>query len=446
MNLRWTVFLAAAVLAASSLAAPAPEGEYVAPVGLHTPILETPIETAGTGIAPTVTVEVKVDPRGVVSEVQVRKIDPPSEFDDLFRQITRDTIESWRYAPALQNGVPVEATMKWSVQFPARSEGPEQDSRQGFNWSFRSRKANDTESARRRILSLPLQQRLAMLQNEAQRAVSFMDQAKRKRVESNRFIVFSDAPTTDVPQVMGNNLDALFYTLEDMFSGAIDPQPERYKIVVVVFERRLTFENYKSATRRMEWASGFYYPAGMIAMYREMPTSEILLSTLLHEGTHAFLDRHVVRPGRGFPRWIDEGFAEYIGNSRVKKKQLVPGKTQRSQIYRTPFGLMMGESHQTLSVEEVRAAVRKKTALTVSDLVEADRETFYGEKRDLYYPMSWLLVHFLNHGMDDRGSERFADFLLYVAEGYPAGEVFRSVYGMEPGSLNDRFHDYVRKF
>ncbi len=446
MNLRLTILLTAAVLTTLSVGAAPEDGEFTPAVALHKPHLQTPIETAGTGISPEVTVEVTVDPRGVVSEVQVLRIDPPSEFDDLFRQVTRETIASWRYAPALSDGVPVEAVLNWSVQFPARSDVPDQDVKDGLRWEFKSPEIQDMEAMRRRILSLPVKQRLAMLEQEAKRAVSFINPKIIKRVESDRFIVFSDAPTTAFPKVVGSNLEALFLILENMFTGAIDPQPERYKIVVVIFEYKDTFEDYKEATRRMEWASGFYFPAGMIAMYREMPTSELLLSTLLHEGTHAFLDRHIVRPGRRFPRWIDEGFAEYIGNSSVRKKQLVPGKTQRSQIYNTPYGLIMGESHQTMSVDAVQAAVRKRKDLTASDLVEADRDTFYGEKRDQYYPMSWLLVHYLHHGLKNQGPEQFADFLLYVAEGYPAGEVFRSVYGVAPESINDRFREYVRKF
>jgi hypothetical protein len=444
------LLLIPALLISPAAAEPASdERPFTAAVALYNPGLETPIETAGTGLSPEVTVEVTVNSRGVVSDVQVLEIDPPSEFDDYFRQVTRDTVMSWRYAPALSGDVPVETVMKWSVQFPARVAVREPQSGGGRNiirWKFGPRKGGDLEAMRRQILALPMNQRLAMLQQEAKRAVSFMDKAIRKRVETNRFIVFSDAESTDVAQVVGNNLEALFLTLEDMFSGSIDPQPERYKIVVVLFERRNTFEAYKRATQRMEWASGFYFTAGMITMYREMPTSESLLSTLLHEGTHAFLDRHIVSPGRHFPRWIDEGFAEYIGNSRVQKKRLVPGKTQRSQIYRTPFGLMMGESEQTMSVDSLRAAVKKREALTVSDLIGADLDTFYGEKRNQYYPMSWLLIHFLHHGLEDQGAEQFSDFLLYVAEGYPEKEAFKTVYGVAPETLNGRFHEHIRKF
>ena len=54
-----------------------------------------------------------------------------------------------------------------------------------------------------------------------------------------------------------------------------------------------------------------------------MSTSEALLGTMMHEATHAFVDRHMTEPGRYLPRWLGEGFAEYVGYSEVRKGRLI---------------------------------------------------------------------------------------------------------------------------
>lgn len=98
-----------------------------AAVPLHTPPPQTPIESAGTGLAPEVTVRVRLDVRGRVSQVEVLKIQPSSSYDELFERETRETVLRWRYAPATRDGQPVEATLQWTVLFPSRQGRQEEE-------------------------------------------------------------------------------------------------------------------------------------------------------------------------------------------------------------------------------------------------------------------------------------------------------------------------------
>ena len=95
---------------------------------------------------------------------------------------------------------------------------------------------------------------------------------------------------------------------------------------------------------------------------------------------------------------------------------------------------------------EVKRAIRRGEAFTLQELVEVTRGAFYGDRRKLYYPESWLAVHFLNHGRDGWADEAFVRFLLYVAEGYPPVEVFPACFGAAPADLEAEFREYVKRF
>ena len=443
------LFLTAGLLVTPSFAGPpedpTEEGEFIPAVVLRKPYLKTPIEAAGTGLSPEGSVVVQVDARGIVTDVQVVKIDPSSDHDEHFQRTVIDTISQWRYAPARRNGVDVPTELRWTVQFMARGKEKENQG-QGAGWRLTSINVDEVEDNRRRILMLPAPQRITMLRAETAAAVSFMQESSRRKVESVRFTVYSDAADDGPAETVAGNMEVLFKALDDLLGDSIDAQLERYKLVVIMYEDKKAFMDYKRATRMSAWASGFYQHVGMLALSRDMFTNESLQSTLLHEGTHAFLDKHVIKPGGGIPRWLNEGFAEYIGNSRIKKGVLIPGKTMPGQIYQSAWGMVLGASFQTISVEVVREAIRQDRALSIPEILDADAGTFYGEKRHLFYPMSWLLVHYLQHGRESWGARQFADFLLYVSEGYPLVESFEAVYGVHPTSLEKEFQRYIRKF
>jgi hypothetical protein len=75
-----------------------------------------------------------------------------------------------------------------------------------------------------------------------------------------------------------------------------------------------------------------------------------------------------------------------------------------------------------------------------------DSARFYGERRDLYYAESYLLVHFLRHGSPSWDADEFPRFVFYVAEGYSPEDAFRQIYGQPPAAFQERYETYVKKF
>ncbi len=441
------VLIAAALAAGSATAQP---GDRAA-VLLRRSFLATPVETAGTGLAPEVKVRVDVDARGRVVEVAVLSVQPASDYDELFREVAREEISTWRYAPEVRGGQAAATTLEWTVTFQPRERRGESAVRWGPS---RGQRAADAEARRARILALPLEQRKALLRQEAQAAERLLVRGRHQRFSSPRFVVVSDAEEPDTARLTAGNLEVLFNVVQGIFGGRhpeggqtkrIEPQPERYKIVVFLFASREAFDALKRELEVFEWSSGFYSPSGLFAFHLQMPSMDSLLGMMLHEATHAWTDRYLVSPGSHLPRWLGEGFAEYMGNSEVKKGKLIPGRTAKAKFVLVRGFAVRATPEPRISLAEVKKRIRRGEGLSVEQLTTADSATFYGEQRSLFYPSSWLLVHFLRHGEPGWAEQEFPAFMLYVAEGYPAEAAMQQVYGAAPAELEERFRRYVLK-
>ena len=445
-NIVVCLLIAAALVASSAGAQDAAGLEDRTPVLLRKSLLLTPIETAGTGLSPEVKVRVDLDDRGRVATVHTLGVEPSSEYDQLFQEVTREHISHWRYAPAIQNGKAVATTLEWTVKFQALEQADPQDPSVGLWLPLNDPTPGGAESQRARILALPLAQRKELLRQQSSVADTLLDRERRQRFDSPRFVVVSDAPDPDTARIVAGNLEAVFNVIQDLFGSRIEPQPEPFKIVVYMYASRHSFDALKGQLEVFEWSEGFYSPAGLFAFHIQHPTMESLLGVMMHEATHAFVDRLLVQPGSYLPRWLGEGFAEYVGNSEIKKGKLIPGRAARDKFVLIPgYGAVRATSIPRLNLKDVKLKIRADEGLTVEELIAADEHTFYGERRSLYYPSAWLLVHFLRHGEAGWAEQEFPAFMLYVAEGYAAVAALETVYGFAPAEIETRFRSYIQK-
>ncbi len=412
------------------------------PLAIHSPGLRVPEETAGSGVAPEAAVKISIDARGAVTNVEVVSITPSTDQDEYFRRELVKTLSQWRFAPATKDGKPEPSTLDWRVRFPAK---PRQVT-DSIDVNTSPLPGADAEQRRSQVLALPQEQRKKLLEAQATIALRFLDAKRREDFSTPRFAVHCDADDRKVAATVGNNLEAIFSVLAQELLAGISLQPELYKVQVFVYRDRASYFQLLNEMPIYEFSAGFYSPAGLIAFHLEQPTNEFLLNLLLHEATHAFLDRHVVRHGVALPRWIGEGFADYVGNSRIDKEgRLQPGKTLSRQF---EFHGGMVFAVQTVAgarLDEAKRALRQGKGLGVRAMLEASPDIFYGEKASLYYASSWLLVHYLRDGAPGWAQERFPQLLLYLAEGYPQTAALRTVYG-PPESADEAFRKYVKSF
>ena len=417
------------------------QGETRAPIPIRQHMLLTPEATAGTGLAPEVKVAVKVDPTGRVAKVEVLEIKPTSEHDELFRQGTIDNISAWRYAPALKNGEPVEATLKWSVQYRAKLEG----SINAFAEDpFEEAERPDYDAIRREHREKHHQK---LIERYSKSAEAQMDPTHRRRFDSPRFIVVTDAEEPTTAEIVATNLEATYSLLDSLFQPNLEAIPASFKTVVYLFRQRSTFAQAATGLQVPSWPTGVYKSPGFLMFHLEVGSSENLLHGLIHEAFHAYAGNYLMRPGLRLPRWMGEGFAEYISNSQIKKGKLIPGKTLRTtfSFRHNLSGVYRRTTRAGFALNDLKKAIRKSEAVSVGDLLREDTGIFYGAKGHLYYPTAWLFVHFLRHGQPEWETEQFPALLLYLVENYPPEEALQALYGATPTELDEQFRSYVGK-
>lgn len=440
---RWLALAAvASVLAASPARGASTDGAGGAldspPVLLRDSLLLTPVETAGTGLAPEVDVRLTVDDRGRVLDVEVLSITPSSAYDDLFRRTVVEALESWRYAPARSDGEPVEATLRWTIQFREKA------ARSALRWRDRDPGADDGDR-RMAVFTLSAAEQEKRLRHLAGIADGQLDPEHRRRAESPRFVVTSDSPDEETAQVIAGNLEAVFGLLDETFGPVMALQPVDYKLMGYAFWDRSSFRGISGSLGRPEWSNGLYAPPGLFAFHLETGTTDALLGMLIHEAVHAYVDRHLVRPGLRLPPWLNEGLAEYFGMSEIRKGRLTPGSIREGKyaIHQRLGGAYRRKTEAGWSLNRAQRAVRTGEATSPGELLSMEAEAFYGEEFSMHYALSWLLVHYLRHGEPGWAADEFPALLLYLAEGYPAGGALEAVYGTSPADLAEPFREYV---
>lgn len=409
-----------------------------------------PPELLGEETQPEVSVRVEIDARGRPSEVEVLSVQPATEREAEIAEAVRQTLLGWRYAPRLVDGQAVPATLSWRIRFqgsegeasagPA-STGPASTVAGGDALAGADQ---EREAYARRILELPEQRRIKLLDDVARRAIGWLDEETTQRAATPHFIVYADGRSKGVAETIAGNLEAVLQTLSTFFGTDVPLYPEKYKLVAVVYEHESQFAQLRSSVFNYEWAAGFYHPAGLISFHREVHTPGRLLSLLIHEATHAFLDRHVVRPGTRIPTWLNEGFADYIGNSRVRKGSLQLGSIASRELFLTMYGLVKAQTAETMDLRFLKRTLRRGEAPPVERILNAESTGFYGgseEEVRMHYAFAWLLVHYLRHGNPAWGEGPFTDLLLYASEGYPVTPILSQRFDLDGEDLEKGFRE-----
>jgi hypothetical protein len=425
-----------ALLAGPAAPAATADGAATPPVLLRGSLFLTPIETAGTGLAPEVGIRLTVDERGRVRDPEILAVTPSSRYDELFREAVLETLDRWRYAPARQGGEPVSVTLEWTVQFRPRSASP----------AASAPLALETEERLTHVFRLSSDDQAERLRNFATIAERWLEAGQRRRAASDRFVVVSDATEASTAETIAGNLEAVYGVLDATLGDDLDLAATPYKMMAYVYRSQASYAGFTGELTAPEWAQGFYVPPGLFSFHLETGSVDTLLSTMIHEAVHGYVDRHLARPGFPAPPWLVEGLCEYFARSEIRDGRLEPGRVREGRY--VADGLRGGAYRQRTetgwSLDELRRALRGGELPGAAELMASGRAEFYGEDIGLHYAASWVLVHYLHHGEPGWAEEEFPDFLLYVLEGYDAEEALERVYGRTPDQLDAGLREHVR--
>jgi hypothetical protein len=134
-------------------------------------------------------------------------------------------------------------------------------------------------------------------------------------------------------------------------------------------------------------------------------------SVLQHEALHRFMAR--AYPGiRAWPRWFDEGLADWIARGRfVDGTFTVPERLDPQDLMR------------------VRDALSNRTLVPLERLLTLDNAAWNGEGQQLHYAEGYLLAAFLMRAEERPWNGQMRAFMLRLAHNQRYDESFRATLG-----------------
>ena len=144
--------------------------------------------------------------------------------------------------------------------------------------------------------------------------------------------------------------------------------------------------------------------------------------TLYHEYTHAFLRINY----RGVPVWLNEGLAEFYGNTNITSKEAGVGLPNGTQL----------------------RLLKENRLLPIDQLVTIDRTSPLYNTREhsgIFYAESWALVHYLMISSDMRDQHLVDKYLNALHATDDPIEAAKQTFG-NVQKLSERLERYVRQF
>src|SRR6202051_4491508 len=140
-----------------------------------------------------------------------------------------------------------------------------------------------------------------------------------------------------------------------------------------------------------------------------------------HEYVHTLLHSNF----RWLPTWLDEGLAEFYGNTRFEGKKSYVGAAS-TRVYQL-------RNHPTIPLETM--------------LVVNPWSYFRGDQTQIstFYAESWALVHYLVFGPDMELGKKLSRFYTQLQAGDPQLKAFRDVFG-DLKNVEDGLEKYIQAF
>ncbi len=410
------------------------------PFALHTPPLLVPDEAAGLGLAPEVAAKLSIDPRGVVTAVEVLSITPASDYDALFRDRVIETFSSWRFAPATENGRPVASTLDWRVRFPAKALAAEMSP-----GPLAARRRRRRAAARGRPRPCPSPSGAGC--SRSRRAPRSTSSIRSSPARRRRRVSWCAA--TPTRSACGDGRREPRGDLQRPRERAPAGHPAAGRAVQgpglrLSHRRRSTGRSRPTASRSRT------RPASTIRSDSSPSTSNSATFRRRPEHPSARGDARLSRSAHPPPGSRSAALAGR-GIRRVRRQlghsegASAAGQDFRAQVRlrgRTVVAFQTGAGEQ---LAEARAALRRGEGLGVKQMLEASPEIFYGEDAHLFYASSWLLVHYLRDGGAGWSTERFPAAAALSRRGLSAGRRLSHPLRRSGGG-DTAFRQYVKSF
>jgi hypothetical protein len=176
----------------------------------------------------------------------------------------------------------------------------------------------------------------------------------------------------------------------------------------------------------------FITPRGSgLAFFTENLPRQRVAHVVQHEGFHQYAHAFF---GNELPPWLNEGLAEFFGESVVEGRSVV-----------------VGQASPTV-VDQVRSSVEQDKTIPFSDILQMDDARWNGAVRSgnarQQYMQAWSMVHFLVYAENGRYEPYFTNMLRLLNDGVKPYDAMRRAFSLdsEPEfrAFETRWKDYAR--
>ncbi|MFI5115826.1 MAG: hypothetical protein ACHP8B_03920 [Terriglobales bacterium] len=173
------------------------------------------------------------------------------------------------------------------------------------------------------------------------------------------------------------------------------------------------------------WEQGSVRPVGLFVAHWE--TNYALLRLDLADSSEVIFHEYVHQLERlnfiGLPAWVNEGLAEYYGNTKIESDEVKLGlPSPRLRLLR---------EHAPIPVEEL---LTQRSSHSQGDF-----------QAQIFYAECWALTHMLIAGPGMGNGEKMDQFLKQLQGRSDQLAAFRQVFG-EPGQIDQQLQHYIRQY
>ncbi|MFT7464259.1 MAG: hypothetical protein ACI9EF_002609 [Pseudohongiellaceae bacterium] len=190
-----------------------------------------------------------------------------------------------------------------------------------------------------------------------------------KHVSTRHFDIYSNC-TEEVLDEYVRRIEQFYNVFTDYWNIKLSPSEGKSKMKFFLYR---TSEDFHEVTGTRQGVGGYFsFPLRELQLYDDMQNPEETLDTLQHEANH--LLTYLINTKFAYPRWMNEGMAEYFGSADVSEDgDIALGALQYMRI---------------ASLRSDRANGRVKS---MRDVLLATP----GEYGFRHYAYGWSFVHFL---------------------------------------------------
>lgn len=247
-------------------------------------------------------------------------------------------------------------------------------------------------------------------------------QAAWHEASSDHFLIYSNQKEKEV-RAFSERLERYHDTMRFLFNRPATKLSPSNRVTIYVVKNMGDVRDLYGGDSK--YIGGFYIPraGGSLAIVPKVKSSRNKMSQseliLLHEYAHHFL---MASATRAYPRWLNEGFAEFYGTAKFGGDGSVSvGLSSEGRAY------------------ELALAKDVPIELLLNTKAYAENKS---KGYDSFYGQSWALYHMLHFSVDRKG--QLSDYLSRLAEGVEEIAAAEGAFG-DLKQLDKDLNRYLRQ-